>query len=119
MKDYMYVPQLSATLQRRLTEEEKTELSGVWNEIEAKWNIDVWDVSDSMTMDAELVKEITFKDKPGSKPRYIRLDWDNIMYDEDGNELSDAELEKKAAKDVDEILEFSDEDECEDKDNQI
>lgn len=54
-----------------------------------------------MTLCAEIVKEVTFKDKPDSKPLHITLDWDSVVYAEDGNVLSEFEIEKKIAEYVD------------------
>ena len=59
-----------------------------------------------MTLCAEIVKEVIFKDKPESKPLHIRLDWDSVVYGEDGSVLSEFEIEKKIAEQVDLMLAF-------------
>lgn len=77
------------------------ELNRIWKGIERKWNVAIEDVSAEMTLCAEIVKEVTFKGKPDSEPLYIRLDWDSVVYAEDGNVLSEFEIEKKIAEQVD------------------
>ena len=52
-------------------------------------------------MCTEIVKEVTFNDKPDSQPLHIRLDWESVVFAEDGNVLSEVEIEKKIAKQVD------------------
>lgn len=89
-----------------MTPAESSELSSIWKSIEIKWNVDIEDVSAEMTLCTEIVKEVTFKDKPDSKPLHIRLDWDSVVYAEDGNVLSEFEIEKKIAEYVDQMLEF-------------
>ena len=54
-----------------------------------------------MTLCAQIVKEVTFKGKSDSKPLHIRLDWDSVVYAEDGSVLSEFEIEKKIAENVD------------------
>ena len=96
----------------QLTPAEYEELSELWNRIERKWNAEIEDVSAQMTWCAEIVKEVTFKDKPDSKPMYIRIDWDSVMWAEDGNELSAFETEKNVAEQIDDyMLECIDEEE--------
>ena len=90
----------------QMTPAEYEELSELWNRIERKWNVEIEDVSAQMTWGAEIVKEVTFKDKPNSKPLQITLDWDSVMWAEDGTVLSEVEIEKKIAKQVDQMLEF-------------
>ena len=85
---------------------ESSELSRIWKSIERKWNVVIEDVSAEMTLCTEIVKEVTFNDKPDSKPLHIRLDWDSVVYGEDGNVLSEFEIEKKIAEQVDQMLEF-------------
>ena len=85
---------------------EYRELSRMWKRIERKWHVDIEDVSVEMTMLAQIVKEVTFKGKRGSKPLHITIDWDSVMWAEDGTELSEFEIEKKIAEQVDQMLEF-------------
>ena len=85
---------------------ESIELSSIWKEIERKWNVSIEDVSAEMTLCTEIVKEVTFKDKPDSEPLHIRLDWESVVYAEDGNVLSEFEIEKKIAEQVNQMLEF-------------
>ena len=85
---------------------EYSELSRMWKEIERKWHVDIEDVSVEMTMLSQIVKEVTFKGKRGSKPLHITLDWDSVMWAEDGTELSEFETEKKIAEEVDKMLAF-------------
>lgn len=82
------------------------ELSRMWKRIERKWHVDIEDVSAEMTLCTEIVKEVTFKGKRGSKPMQIRLDWDSVMWAEDGTELSEFETEKNVIEQVDSMLEF-------------
>ena len=58
-----------------------------------------------MTLCTEIVKEVTFKGKRGSKPMHITIDWDSVMWAEDGTELSEFETEKNIAEQVDSMLE--------------
>lgn len=87
---------------------EYKELSRMWKSVERKWKVEIEDVSVEMTWCAEIVKEVTFKGKGkrGSKPMQIRLDWDSVMWAEDGTELSEFETEKNVAEQVDCQLEF-------------
>ena len=80
---------------------ESSELSRIWKEIERKWNVSIEDVSAEMTLCIEIVKEVTFNSKPDSKPLHIRLDWDAVVYADDGKVLSEFEIEKKIAEQVD------------------
>lgn len=82
------------------------ELSRMWKRVERKWKVDIEDVSVEMTMLAQIVKEVTFKGKGGSKPQYITLDWDSVMWAEDGKVLSEFETEKNVVEQVDSMLEF-------------
>ena len=78
----------------------------MWKKIERKWNVVIEDVSAEMTLCTEIVKEVTFKDKPDSKPLHIRLDWESVVFAEDGHVLSEVEIEKKIAEQVDQMLEY-------------
>ena len=91
---------------QQMSPAESSELSSIWKRVEKKWNVSIEDVSAEMTMCTEIVKEVTFKGKPDSKPLHIRLDWDSVVYAEDGNVLSEFEIEKKIAEYVDQMLEF-------------
>lgn len=91
---------------QQMSPAECRELSSIWKRIERKWNVSIEDVSAEMALCAEIVKEVTFKGKPDSKPLHIRLDWDSVVYAEDGNVLSEVEIEKKIAEYVDQMLEF-------------
>ena len=73
----------------------------MWKTIERKWNVEIEDVSAQMTWGAEIVKEVTFNDKPNSKPLQITLDWDSVMWADDGTELSAFETEKNVAEQID------------------
>ena len=84
-----------------MTPAQYRELSRMWKRIEQKWNVDIEDVSAEMTLCTEIVKEVTFHDKPDSQPLHIRLDWDSVVYAEDGKVLSEVEIEKKIAEQVD------------------
>ena len=95
-----------------LTPAESRELSSIWKRIERKWNVSIEDVSAEMTLCAEIVKEVIFLGKPDSKPLHIRLDWDAVVYAEDGHVLSEVEIEKKIAEQVDQMLEFIDSEEA-------
>lgn len=85
---------------------EYRELSRMWKRIERKWHVDIEDVSVEMSMLAQIVKEVTFKGKRGSKPLHITIDWDSVMWAEDGTELSEFETEKNVIEQVDSMLEF-------------
>ena len=85
---------------------ESSELSNIWKSIERKWNVDIEDVSVEMTLCTEIVKEVTFKDKPDSEPLHIRLDWESVVYAEDGHVLSEFETEKNIIEQVDSMLDF-------------
>ena len=91
-----------------VTSAQYRELSSIWKRIERKWHVDIEDVSVEMTMLSQIVKEVTFKGKGerGSKPLHITLDWDSVMWAEDGTELSEFETEKNVAEQVDCQLEF-------------
>lgn len=89
-----------------VTSAQYRELSRMWKRIERKWHVDIEDVSVEMTMLAQIVKEVTFKGKRGSKPLQITIDWDSVMWAEDGTELSEFETEKNVAEQVDCQLEF-------------
>ena len=91
----------TTTSTTQLTPAEYEELSELWKSIERKWNVEVEDVSAQMTWCANIVKEVTFKGKPDSKPMYITLDWDSVMWAEDGNELSAFETEKNVVEQID------------------
>lgn len=96
----------------QLTAAEYEELNGLWKTIERKWNVEIEDVSAQMTWCAEIVKEVTFKDKPDSKPLHITLDWDLVMWADDGTELSAFETEKNVAEQIDDyMLEYIDSEE--------
>ena len=88
-----------------VTPAEYRELSRMWKRIERKWHVKIDDVSAEMEMFSEIVKEVTFKGKRGSKPMHITLDWDSVMWAEDGTELSKFETEKHVAEQVDLMLE--------------
>ena len=89
-----------------MTPAEYEELSSMWKIIERKWNVAIEDVSAQTTWCAKIVKEVTFKDKPNSKPLQITLDWDSVMWAEDGTVLSEFETEKNIAEQVDCQLAF-------------
>ena len=91
---------------QQLTPAESSQLSSIWKSIERKWNVAIEDVSAEMTMCTEIVKEVTFNDKPDSQPLHIRLDWESVVFAEDGNVLSEVEIEKKIAKQVDQMLAY-------------
>ena len=91
---------------QQMSPAESSELSRIWKDVERKWNVDIEDVSAEMTLCTEIVKEVTFKDKPDSEPLHIRMDWESVVYAEDGSVLSEFEIEKKIAKQVDDMLEF-------------
>ena len=96
----------------QLTTAEYEELSSMWKRIKRKWNVEVEDVSAQMTWCANIVKEVTFKSKPNSKPLQITLDWDSVMWAEDGTELSAFETEKNVAEQIDDyMLEYIEEEE--------
>ena len=85
----------------KTTPAEDREISRMWKRIERKWHVKIEDVSVEMTMLAQIVKEVTFKGKPESEPLDITIDWDSVMWAEDGTELSEFETEKKIAEQVD------------------
>ena len=91
---------------QQMTPAESIELSSIWKRVERKWNVSIEDVSAEMTLCTEIVKEVIFKGKPDSEPLHIRLDWESVVYGEDGNVLSEVEIEKKIAEQVDQMLEF-------------
>ena len=95
-----------STTTPQMSPAESSELSKIWKSIERKWNVAIEDVSAEMTLCTEIVKEVIFNDKPDSKPLHIRLDWESVVYGEDGNVLSEVEIEKKIAEQVDQMLEF-------------
>lgn len=105
MKRTFRIKQPSRSTQQ-MSPAESRELSRIWKRIERKWHVKIEDVSAEMTLCAEIVKEVTFKGKPDSKPLHIRLDWDSVVYAEDGNVLSEFEIEKNVAKQVDSLLDF-------------
>ena len=90
----------------QMTPAEYKEMSRIWKRIERKWHVKIEDVSAEMTMCSQIVKEVTFKGKRGSKPLQITLDWDSVVYAEDGTELSEFETEKNVAKYIDDMLEY-------------
>ena len=90
----------------QMTPAEYEELSSMWNGIERKWNVEIEDISAQTTWCAKIVKEVTFKSKPDSKPLQITLDWDSVMWAEDGTELSAFETEKNVVEQIDYQLEF-------------
>ena len=75
----------------KTTPAEDKELSRMWKRIERKWHVKIEDVSAEMTLCEQIVKEVVFKGKPDSEPLHIRLDWDSVMWAEDGTELSEFE----------------------------
>lgn len=91
---------------QQMSPAESSELSKIWKEIEQKWNVAIEDVSAEMTLCTEIVKEVVFKDKPDSKPMHIRLDWDSVVFAEDGSVRSEFETEKNIAEQVDDMLAF-------------
>ena len=91
----------------QLTTAEYEELSELWKIIERKWNVEIEDVSAQTTWCANIVKEVTFKSKPNSKPLQITLDWDSVMWADDGNELSAFETEKNVAEQIDYMIEYN------------
>lgn len=99
------IKQTSRSTQQMSPAEDK-ELSSIWKSIEQKWNVAIEDVSAEMTLCAQIVKKVTFKSKPDSKPLHITLDWDSVVYAEDGSVLSEFEIEKKIAEQVDLMLAF-------------
>ena len=88
----------------QMTPAEYEELIELWKIIERKWNVEIEDVSAQMTLGAEIVKEVTFKDKHDSKPLQITLDWNSVMWAEDGTELSAFETEKNVAENIDDYM---------------
>lgn len=91
-------------LPSELTKDEIEKLSCRWKEIEKRFNVEVEDISASSAMNSQVVKEITFNDMPGSEPERVYIDWDDVMYGEDGNELSSAEIENNEADVVEDFL---------------
>ena len=91
----------------QLTTAEYEELNELWKIIERKWNVEIEDVSAQTTWCANIVKEVTFKSKPNSKPLQITLDWDSVMWADDGNELSAFETEKNVAEQIDYMIEYN------------
>ena len=87
-----------------MTAAEYAEISELWKTIERKYNVEVEDISAQTTWGAEIVKEVTFKDKPESKPLQITLDWDAVMWADDGTELSAFETEKNVAEQIDDYM---------------
>ena len=90
-----------------MTPAEYEELSSMWKGIERKWNVEIEDISAQTTWCANIVKEVTFKSKPNSKPLHIRLEWDSVMFAEDGTELSAFETEKNIVEQIDYMIEFN------------
>ena len=97
-------PKKALSLPGSLTQDEISKLYERYKEIEARWNIEVEDLS-ADTMGAEILKKVTFNDEPDSEPLYIHMDWEDVMYDEDGNELSSYEMENKEAYAVEGFME--------------
>ena len=95
--------QISTTI--RSTAEHK-ELTRMWKSLERKWHVDIEDVSAEMAFCTKIVKEVTFKDYPDSSPLHITLEWDSVRWAEDGTKMSEFEIEKKIAKQVDDMLAF-------------
>ena len=87
-----------------LTKDEIEKLRGRWKEIEKRFNVEVEDISASSSMNSKIVKEITFNDMPGSEPARVYIDWEDVMYGEDGNELSSVEIENNEAAVVEDFL---------------
>lgn len=111
MKRTAHINQPS-TYTQQLTPAEDREISSIWKRIEQKWNVSIEDVSAEMTLCTEIVKEVIFLGKPDSKPLHIRLDWDSVVFAEDGHVLSEVEIEKKIAEQVDQMLGFIDSEEA-------
>ena len=101
----------TTTAAMEMTPAEYEELNSMWKSIERKWNVEIEDVSAQMTLCAEIVKEVTFKGNPDSKPQYITLDWDSVMWADDGTELSAFETEKNIVEQIDYMIEYFDEEE--------
>lgn len=91
-------------LPSELTKDEIDKLRGRWKEIEKRFNVEVEDISASSSMNSQVVKEITFNDMPGSEPARVYIDWEDVMYGEDGNELSSVEIENNEADVVEDFL---------------
>ena len=116
MKDYEYEerdwwdeiekkwkPKKALSLPGLLTQDEIDKLYKRYKEIEARYNIEVEDLT-ADTMGAQILKEVKFKDEPDSEPLRFYMNWEDVMYDEDGNELSNYEMENKEADFVEEYL---------------
>ena len=89
-------PKKALSLPGSLTQDEISKLYERYKEIEARYNIEVEDLT-ADTMGADILKEVTFKNEPDSEPLRIYMNWEDVMYDEDGNELSSYEMENKEA----------------------
>ena len=98
-------PKKALSLPGSLTQDEISKLYERYKEIEARWNIEIEDIS-ADTMNAQIIKEVTFKNEPDSKPLRIYMNWEDVMYDEDGNELSSYEMENKVADFVEGCMEI-------------
>ena len=97
-------PKKALSLPGSLTQDEISKLYERYKEIEARWNIEVEDLT-ADTMHAEILKKVTFKNEPDSEPLRISMNWEDVMYDEDGNELSSYEMENKEADAVEGFME--------------
>ena len=93
-------------LPSELTKDEIEKLRGRWKEIEKRFNVEVEDISASSSLNSQVVKEITFNGMPDSEPTRVYINWEDVMYGEDGNELSEFEIEKKIAEHIDQMLAF-------------
>ena len=89
-------PKKALSLPGSLTQDEISKLYERYKEIEARYNIEVEDLT-ADTMGADILKEVTFKNEPDSEPLRIYMNWEDVMYDEGGNELSSYEMENKEA----------------------
>ena len=96
-------PKKALSLPGSLTQDEISKLYERYKEIEARYNIEVEDIS-ADTMGAEILKKVTLNDEPDSEPLYIHMDWEDVMYDEDGNELPSYEMENKEAEAVEDFM---------------
>ena len=96
-------PKKALSLPGSLTQDEISKLYERYKEIEARYNVEIEDIS-ADTMNAQIIKEVMFKNKPDSKPLRIYMNWEDVMYDEDGNELSSYEMENKEADFVEDSL---------------
>ena len=97
-------PKKALSLPGSLTQDEISKLYERYKEIEARYNIEVEDIS-ADTMGADILKEVTFKNESDSEPLRIYMNWEDVMYDEDGNELSSYEMENKEADAVEDFME--------------